>query len=170
MYLPEGEWYRFSSNKIYEGKQEVIVEADLNNLPVFVKGGAVIPMQSVIQSTNEMPSDTLVIHIYNGKTLNTFSYYEDDGKSYDYENGKFYKRDFNFYGDKQSLVIDAAEGAFNSKFQYYQLALHGFEGINNFSVGGEIKTINRNSEGNYQITVNALNTRIELKWTITKPR
>ena len=147
VYLPEGEWYRFNTDKKYEGKQEVIVEADLNNLPVFVKGGSIIPMQSVIQSTNEMPSDTLVIHVYNGKTANTFVYYEDDGTSYDYENGNFYKREIIFDPANNAIVFEKYQGTFRSKFNYYKLHFHGFE--NNSFTGNEI--VKANESGQFSV-------------------
>ncbi|MEO8146690.1 MAG: glycoside hydrolase family 31 protein [Bacteroidia bacterium] len=129
VHLPKGEWYRFNDDKKYKGDEEVIVESPVTNLPVFVKGGAVIPMQSIIQSTAEMPSDTLVLQVYYGQTSNTFVYYEDDGSSYDYENGNFYKREIKFDGEKKTITFEKAEGSYKTKFKYFKVLFHGFDEI-----------------------------------------
>src|ERR1700679_2082877 len=53
VYLPEGEWYRLSTGEKFEGGKVITADAPLTDLPVFIKAGAIVPMQSMIQSTNE---------------------------------------------------------------------------------------------------------------------
>jgi alpha-glucosidase len=101
----------------------------INELPVFVKGGSIIPMQSLIQTTAEKPTDTLTVHIYNGETANKFTYYEDDGKSFSYQKGDFYKRVISFDPKKSSLTFSPVEGAYKSNFKYIKLVLHGFDQV-----------------------------------------
>ncbi len=134
VYLPKGIWYRFSSDKKYDGLQSVLVESPVYNLPVFVKGGSVIPMQSIIQSTAELPSDTLQIHVYNGTEVTSFTYYEDDGNSFDYEQGSYYKRDIKFDGTAKTLSFENPKNGYASHFHYYNLVFHGFENIENISI------------------------------------
>lgn len=129
VYFPEGKWYRFSTDERYEGKQIVNVPAPLNDLPVFIKGGAIIPMQSLIQSTADNSDGTLYLHVWNGNEPNSFVYYEDDGITYDFEQGAFYKRIITFHPQKKELTISAVEGAYPSKYKKIQLVLHGFEGV-----------------------------------------
>jgi alpha-glucosidase len=127
VYLPSGEWYRLSSDKKIIGGKAVKAEAPLTDLPVFVKAGAIIPMQSVIQSTNEAGDGILQIHIWQGKLATSFTYYEDDGLSYDYEQGTYYKRDISFDPKKKQIVLSAVEGEFESRFSKVRLVWHGFE-------------------------------------------
>jgi alpha-glucosidase len=157
VYLPEGNWYRFSSDAFYTGKQEVIVDAPLGDLPVFVRAGAIIPMQSVVQYTAEKPSEILNIHIYNGKNTTTFQYYEDDGSTYNHEKGEFYLRNMTFSGENKTLSFSKVEGKSVSKFTKYRLVLHGFE--------GEVSGFSATKEGNTYIKeIDAKSEAFEVKW------
>jgi alpha-glucosidase len=133
VYLPEGDWYRLSSGELFKGNDEVIVNAPLDDLPVFVKASGILPLQSVIQSTTQKPSSTLELHIYNGDKTNSFIYYEDDGTTYQYEKGEFYKRLITFDPVKRSISLSKVEGSFTSKFSSIRLVLHSF---------GEVMTLN----------------------------
>ncbi|HTH83450.1 MAG TPA: glycoside hydrolase family 31 protein [Mucilaginibacter sp.] len=126
VYLPEGNWYRLSSDELFKGGKAVTVDAPLTDLPVFVKAGAIIPMQNVIQSTNEASDGILLLHIWNGDTTNTFVYYEDDGTSYNYQNGAYYERTISFDPQKKSIILSAIEGTFSSKYNKLKIVLHGF--------------------------------------------
>ncbi|SDE31504.1 alpha-glucosidase [Mucilaginibacter pineti] len=129
VYLPKGNWYRLSSNEKYKGGKTVNVPSPLTDLPVFAKAGAIIPMQSVTQSTADSGDGILQIHIWNGKEANEFVYYEDDGLSYDYENGAFYKRTIRFNPIKKTVSLSAVEGTFSSRFHKVKFVLHGFDRV-----------------------------------------
>ncbi|GGB30041.1 glycoside hydrolase family 31 protein [Mucilaginibacter rubeus] len=129
VYLPRGSWYRLSSDKFYEGEQIVNVQAPLTDLPVFVKAGGIIPMQSVVQSTNEKGDGILQVHVWNGREANSFIYYEDDGVSYDYEQGIYYKRVISFNPIEKSLSLSSVEGSSKSRFMQLKFVLHGFDGV-----------------------------------------
>ncbi len=141
VYLPAGEWYRFSSGEKYKGNTEVTVDAPIENLPVFVHGPAIIPMQSVIQNTAQKPSPVLEIHIYNGPEKTTFTYYEDDGLTYNDEKGEFCKRFISFDPDKKSIIFSKKEGSFPSKFSTLRLIFHDFGDLMGIKVDGEMKTL-----------------------------
>ncbi len=61
VFFPEGEWYYLFDDKKYSGNQEVILESPIHKLPVFIKGGAIIPMQRPVQHTKEKV-DELILH------------------------------------------------------------------------------------------------------------
>ena len=126
VYLPEGGWYRLSSGEFYKGKTEVTVDAPLNDLPVFVKASGIIPMQSDIQFTGQKPSPTLELHIYNGDRPNSFTYYEDDGLTYQFEKGQYFLRTINFDPVHKLIIFSKADGNFISKFTTIRLILHSF--------------------------------------------
>jgi alpha-glucosidase len=127
IYFPAGIWYNLYDGEVQQGGREKILPLKINELPVFVKGSSIIPMQSLIQTTAEKPTDTLTVHIYNGETANKFTYYEDDGKSFSYQKGDFYKRIISFDPKKSSLTFSPAEGTYKSNFKYIKLVLHGFD-------------------------------------------
>jgi alpha-glucosidase len=126
VYLPQGEWYRFSTDEYFEGGQVANAPAPLDNLPVFIKGGAIIPMQSLMQSTSDDSDGTLYIHIWNGVAATEYVYYEDDGISYNFENGEFYKRTIRFDPEDRVVSFSAVEGSYNSKYKWLKVVLHGF--------------------------------------------
>jgi len=127
IYFPEGTWYDLYNGSVETGKQAKVIPLNINRLPVYVKGGSIIPMQSLVQSTAIKPTDTLSVHIYNGDTANSFVYYEDDGKSFAYKNGDFYKRTIAFNPADRSITFKAAEGSYPSEFKYIKLILHGYK-------------------------------------------
>lgn len=128
VYLPKGDWYRLSTDEKLKGGKIVNVPSPLTDLPVFVKAGAIIPMQSVLQSTTEKGDGILQLHIWNGKEANEFVYYEDDGNSYDYENDCYYKRTIRFDPKLKKVTLSVVEGAFVSRFNKVKMVWHGFEG------------------------------------------
>lgn len=135
VYFPQGTWYDLYSGSKEIGQQEKVIPLSIDRLPVFVKGGSIIPMQSLVQSTAEQPTDTLSIHVYNGSGYNNFVYYEDDGKSFAYQKGEFYKRNIIFDPDKRKISFEAPEGKYNSHFKYIRLLLHGFDGTTALTSG-----------------------------------
>lgn len=126
VYLPPGEWYRFSTDKKINGGRVIKAEAPLTDLPVFIKAGAIIPMQSVIQNTNQQGDGILQLHVWNGKQPTTFVYYEDDGVSYNYEQGEYYKRTITFDPRRKQITLSVVEGTFVSRFAKVKVVWHGF--------------------------------------------
>ncbi len=135
-YLPAGDWYDLYNNKKYSGSNEYYYSAPVEKLPVFVRAGSIIPMQSLIQTTADKPTDTLTIHVYNGTEKNPFRYYEDAGDGYDYHDGGYYERTMTFDPSSKQLVLEKAEGRFTSHFTSLRLVFHGFDAMNSVSVNG----------------------------------
>ena len=143
VYFPAGKWYDFYNDMTEEGGKEKLIELSLQKLPVYVKESSIIPMQTLVQSTAILPSDTLLLHIYKGSTPNTFVYYEDDGKSFDYEKSMYYRRNI-IYDPAQKLVrLEKAEGQYNSKFKNILLVLHGFNDLTDINVNGTSTQLKR---------------------------
>ncbi len=109
----------------------------MKELPVFVKESSIIPMETLVQSTSYAPSDTLILHVYKGNVSNTFIYYEDDGKSFDYEKDIYYKRSISYDPSQNTIVLNKTEGQFQSKFKNILLVLHGFTGINKLKINDQ---------------------------------
>lgn len=127
VYLPEGEWYRFETEEKTTGGKEVYADCEIDDLPVYVKAGAIIPEQSVVQYTEEKNDGVLRIHLYNNSGETIFDYYEDDGKTYKYEKGFYYKRKIKFDGKDKKLILDKVEGSFVSRFNEVKVILYNFD-------------------------------------------
>lgn len=158
VYLPAGEWYRLSTGEKFEGEKTISAAAPLTDLPVFIKAGAIIPMQHLIQSTSEKGDGILELNVWYGKEANKFVYYEDDGSSYDYENGVYYKRGISYDPVKNQIVLSAVDGSFASKYDKIKLVLHGFDGdVKTVRVSGKKLGLSDNS-----VTFNNENTTIKI--------
>ncbi|MBP9098937.1 MAG: DUF5110 domain-containing protein, partial [Ferruginibacter sp.] len=129
------------NDNISEGAKEKLIELKLQKLPVYVKESSIIPMQTLVQTTSILPADTLMIHLYKGSETNTFVYYEDDGKTFEYENGNYYKRDIVYSGTANTLSLEKVTGQAASKFNYITLILHGFENTQNIKVNDAIVSL-----------------------------
>jgi len=127
IYLPKGEWYDFFTDKVFHGGREILIETGKDKIPIFVRGGAIIPIQKPVMNTEDDPGDTLEIHLYKSTQPEQFTYYEDDGKTYDYQAGSFCRRLLTFDPVKQKLVIGANEGKYLSKFTKARVFLHGYK-------------------------------------------
>lgn len=127
VYLPQGEWYDLFTDEKMTGQKEIEVDCPSYKLPVFIKASAIIPTQSLVQSTKEKPADTLFVHIYNGSNTEIYSYYEDDGATLNYKKEDYYQREILFMPGAKQIIFTMKRGNYNSNFRYVQLLLHGFD-------------------------------------------
>lgn len=125
VFLPEGTWYYLYTGKVYQGNQELILECPIHRLPVFVKGGAIVPAQKPVINTKEQ-ADELILHIYAGTEYQTFSLYRDDGSTFQYEKGFSMSRTLEYFGNERKIQIGQAAGNFVSGYKTLNLIFHGW--------------------------------------------
>jgi alpha-D-xyloside xylohydrolase len=88
VYLPAGaDWYNYWTHRKYAGGQTVTVEAPIDQLPLFVRAGSIIPTGAQVDSTAEKQAIDKV-EVWPGANAD-FTLYQDDGKTYAYEKGDF---------------------------------------------------------------------------------
>lgn len=135
VYLPKGDWYNLFTDERLSGEKEITQSTPGYGIPLFVKESSVLPMQSLVQSTRDKASDTLFIHVYNGNTRNSFTWYEDAGDGFEYTRGGYNKRIIDFDPAAKQLTIGEQAGSFLSSFKKIQVLFHGFDGgIKNLAV------------------------------------
>ncbi len=135
VYLPEGSWYELHTGKKYDGKNTVIVEAPVHKLPVFIKEGAIIPVQKATKNTTEKV-DTITYHVYPGKTPTTFTQYTDDGESYEHEKGSVAIRVVHYSPLENRVTIGAKQGNFKDEVKKIKIILHHTAKLNTAEVNG----------------------------------
>lgn len=84
VYLPQGRWYSYESSNVYEGSRYVTVEAARQQIPLFVKSGTTLPLQSA-NNTTQTDYDILVYRVYPGDGETVL--YEDDASLEQVETG-----------------------------------------------------------------------------------
>jgi alpha-glucosidase/alpha-D-xyloside xylohydrolase len=88
LYLPEGQWYDFWTSERQSGGREITRTVDLATMPLYVRAGAIVPLDPVRQHTGETVNEPTSVRIYTGAD-GKFRWYEDDGASLEYERGQF---------------------------------------------------------------------------------
>ncbi len=110
VYFPAGTWFNFWTGATTSGSKTETVDAPLNQIPIYVKAGSIVPMGPFIQYANQS-ADPLEIRVYRGAS-GTFTLYEDEGDSYRYETGKYAEISFRWNDTAQQLTIAARHGSF----------------------------------------------------------
>lgn len=114
VYLPAGsKWYDFWDNTIFDGGNDVQFIAPIDRMPIYVRAGSIIPFGPEVQYTTEKPWDNLEIRVYPGAD-GAFIFYEDDGKTYDYEKGAFAEIPFTWNDAEKTLTIGERNGSYPS--------------------------------------------------------
>ncbi|MEN8908163.1 MAG: glycoside hydrolase family 31 protein [Clostridiales bacterium] len=87
VYLPQGTWFDYRNNKSYEGKSYIVADTPIDSIPLFVKSGTILPLNPIMNYTNEKIVESLDLEIFPGD--GEYQMYEDDGISFDYKLKKY---------------------------------------------------------------------------------
>ena len=109
--LPTIFWYDFFTGEMFEGGRTIQRPTSINDMPVFVRAGSILPFGPEVQYSSEKPWDQLEIRVYPGAN-GTFTLYEDEGDNYNYERGAFSKITFAWDEAARTLTIADRLGQF----------------------------------------------------------
>ncbi len=87
LYLPKGDWYDWWTVKKESGGKYITRDVDLSTMPVYVRAGAIIPIDPIRQYTSEAVNEPTTLKIFTGSN-GSYVLYEDDGISQEYLKGK----------------------------------------------------------------------------------
>jgi alpha-glucosidase len=104
--LPPGAWYDFWTATAYTDKDKIELRPRLDEVPLYVRGGAIVPMQPVVQSTSETPTGPLELRVYPGSDCEG-SLYQDDGHSFGYQNGEFLRVQYSCTSSPETLTVSS---------------------------------------------------------------
>jgi len=146
---PPGDWYDFWTgqkmphstpgptivevgNAIAKGEslpegQSTRIHPTLEILPVYVRGGSILPLQPLIQSTDQTPDGPLELRIYPGETCNG-SLYLDDGHTFRYQHGEFLRQGFTCQSDAHSVSIQfgTRQGTYLPWWKSIEVVIYGW--------------------------------------------
>jgi alpha-glucosidase len=141
--LPPVGWYDYWTGTRVEGSTgrknpektqlegaEVRIHRSLDTLPVFVRAGAIVPEQPLVQSTEEKPEGPLTLRVYPPTGFNKEckgSLYLDDGVSYDFQKGQFLRENFTCRLSAQGIVVAVTrpEGSFAPWWKLLSIEVYG---------------------------------------------
>jgi alpha-D-xyloside xylohydrolase len=112
VYLPAGtDWINFWTGEKFTGGQTVEAPAPLDQIPLYVRAGSIIPFGPEVQYADEKPADPIELRIYPGAD-GQFTLYEDEDDNYDYEKGVYATLPFTWSDHNQTLLVAARHGRF----------------------------------------------------------
>jgi alpha-glucosidase (family GH31 glycosyl hydrolase) len=116
VWLPEGEWIEWPTGKHFTGPVTAERSFSIEQIPVYLRAGAIVPMQPPMRYTGEKPVDPLIVNVWPLKPGSTSSYpvYEDSGLSVEYQRGVFARTPVKATqtGDRLLVEIGPVQGGY----------------------------------------------------------
>ena len=116
VYLPDSKWFDFWTGASLQGGRAMEANAPLDRIPLYVRAGSILPLGPDVEHASEKPADPLEIRVFRGAN-GTFTLYEDEGDTYNYEKGVFSTIPFSWDEAAQTLTIGASSGSFPGMLQ-----------------------------------------------------
>ena len=145
VWLPAGEWFERDSGANFHGPVTVEREFSISQIPLYVKGGSIIPMQPAMSYTGEKPVDPLILTVFplqNGQT-SKYRLYDDAGDTPGYQQEEFawtpIQADLNADGAILTLSVAPTVGHYAGMptERAYELRLPGNWPPSSVTVNGE---------------------------------
>ncbi len=112
VYLPEkSDWYDFWTGKLVKGGQTIDAPAPIEQIPLYVRAGSIIPFGPYLQYATEKPADPVELRIYPGVD-GEFALYEDENDNYNYEMGQYATILIKWEDAQKILTISDRKGQF----------------------------------------------------------
>jgi alpha-D-xyloside xylohydrolase len=111
LYLPRARWYDFWNGEEKQGPIDVEAAAPLSRIPLFVKGGSIVPMGPDVQWASGKPASPIELRVYPGADSD-FTLYEDQGDGYQYERGVYSTIPMHWSESTRTLTIGQRKGQF----------------------------------------------------------
>ena len=91
--------------------RNIVVDAPYEQIPVFVREGAIIPFGPEMEWSDEKPAELINLYVYAGQN-GSFLLYEDEGTNYNYEKGKYATIDITYDDATRTVSFGARKGQF----------------------------------------------------------
>ncbi|HEV2133516.1 MAG TPA: TIM-barrel domain-containing protein [Terracidiphilus sp.] len=129
IYLPSGEWFDFASGRCYSGGQNITVMTDSktwSDIPLFIREGSILATQPVEQFVGAQPISEITLDIFPGDSSASFVVYNDDGETYSYEKGAYFRQKIRARktDGATQVKVDGETGSYISPLHTYLLRIH----------------------------------------------
>jgi len=107
--FPPGEWYDFWTNTKLSSKEKLSLHPRLDEMPLYVRAGAIVPMQPLVQSTEEKPKGPLQLRVYLPSSASDSdcrgTLYQDDGHTFAYQKGEILRVNYSCQVSNGSVTV-----------------------------------------------------------------
>ncbi|MBN8687705.1 MAG: glycoside hydrolase family 31 protein [Chitinophagales bacterium] len=138
VYLPPGQWINYYTGERHKGNTVLKIPVTLEQIPLFIKAGAILPMRNYASSIEKGNNDTLHLHIYPGAD-GVFTLREDDGLSNDYLQGGLRSTRISMKQAANKISVNIAPPAGHykgmNKYRTWILHIHETRKLNTFTSG-----------------------------------
>ena len=111
LYLPNAKWYDFWTGAAIQGGRTLDAPSPIDRMPLYVRAGSIVPFGPDLQYAAEKSADPIELRVYRGAN-GTFTLYEDENDSYDYEKGVHATTPFSWDEAAYTLTIGDRTGSF----------------------------------------------------------
>lgn len=116
VWIPEGQWVERATGRTLSGPRMIERNFSIDQIPVYIKAGAIVPMQPPMRYTGEKPVDPLIVNVYPLQDGQSSSYklYEDASNSEAYKRGvcAWTNLEARQSGDTLTVDVDSVEGSY----------------------------------------------------------
>jgi alpha-glucosidase len=105
--FPPGEWYDFWTNAKHSNKEKITLHPRLDEMPLYVRAGAIVPMQPLVQHTGETPNGPLQLRVYPGDDCSG-TLYQDDGHTFAYLRGEILRVHYSCQISSTSVTVTSS--------------------------------------------------------------
>jgi alpha-glucosidase len=116
VWLPKGEWIEWPTGKHFSGPLTIDRNFSIDQTPVYLRAGAIVPMQPPMRFTGEKPVDPLIVNVWPlaPGSSSSYSVYEDSGIATEYQRGVFTRTPIKATqtGDTLRVEIGPVEGSY----------------------------------------------------------
>jgi len=127
IWLPDGEWFEWSSGTLLKGGKVVRRSFCIDEIPIYIRAGAIIPMVPVPECGKSDDDHTLILNVFPGE-YGEFTIYDDAGNDNQYKNGVFSLTHVvsTNKGKTQKVLIEAVKGDYPGmpEFRDYEIRFH----------------------------------------------
>ncbi len=157
LYLPEGKWLNWWDSKVYEGNQWIIVDAPMDEIPLFIREGGIIPMQAKQNFVGEKNISQMQFKIF-PNAVSEYSLYQDDGLTTNYKKGEYSLTNIkvNNFSDNIELSLTGDDSKYNVKLKNYLLDIYNVNDVKSVESNGiklsklnDSKGIQNSNDGYY---------------------
>lgn len=122
VYLPNDVWFDFWTGERFQGGTHIAAETPPELIPVFVRAGAILPMDEARLFVGQAVQNIVYLNIWPG-IEGELRWYEDDGSTRSCENGVFSRRSISSRTEARTLTLrfDKSEGTFESKIRTWRV-------------------------------------------------
>lgn len=129
-YLPAGIWYDYTRGTRIDGGKILdykVNAATWTDIPIFIRAGAIIPTEPVQDYVDQHRQTEIALDVFPSPETSHFTYYDDDGTTYSYEKGVYYRQLMTAVAEEGlvHLTFDKPAGTFLPALRNYIVRVHG---------------------------------------------